>query len=149
MDLLKIDRLRVVAVALRDAAKDKLLAPRFSMNTYGFPADEIDSDEKLLGGAEPCGTPACALGHFAVRDDLQPFLKLDRLGNLVYARKSKGRSLSADFSDARVKRYFGITCTESEDLFDSFGCNNATTPGYAALFIERFCNKKEKALGST
>ena len=139
MNSLNLSRLRNVAIALRDAAKDKLLAQQFDMDRYGHAVDIFSKDT--------CGTPSCALGHYAARNDVQSFLKLNVNGDLVYARKSKGRILGADFSDRRVRRYFGLTPTETANIFDTGGCNNAASPGWAALFIERFCNKKEKELG--
>ena len=60
----KIYRQRLLNVvrALRESPKPKA----FSMDWYGYGPNE----------AFPCGTPQCALGHYAAREDLQDFLRL-------------------------------------------------------------------------
>ena len=142
MNSLNILRLRKVVTALRDAAKIRKLARRFDMDQYGYAAESGNT----------CGTPSCALGHFAARRDLQSLLRLDINGDLWFTRKTKGELAprAASFSSDRITKYFGFEdWEESELLFSSTGCGNATTPGMAALFIERFCNRKEKELELT
>lgn len=86
-----------------------------------------------------CGTPACALGHFASRGDLQAFLKIYRgpesqTPYLVYADTG-----AAAFHDAdEVYEYFDIDEDESDELFNSHGCGNAQTNIQAAEYIEDF-----------
>ena len=58
--------------------------------------------------------------------------------------RDNGEGRNADHSGSRVRKYFGLSIEEAEELFDDTGCNGAKTPRMAALFIERFCNRKTK-----
>jgi hypothetical protein len=138
-------RLRNVVVALRDAADDKLLRELFTMKRYGWGSENFDSDdpERKYIDVHKCGTPACAIGHFAARRDLQSFLTLNaKSGDLEFIRNNP--SGGACHTAERTRKYFGLTESEAEDLFDDHGCGGAETPRMAALFIERFCNRKAK-----
>lgn len=85
-----------------------------------------------------CGTPACALGHYGLRQDLQSLL--------VYAPdKPYGKDLRSaetrqlvSYQDYEVLEHFGITYDQSEELFDSDGCGNAQTAIEAAQYLEEF-----------
>lgn len=117
-------RLLKVAQALRESPEPK----KFTMQRY----------------AHSCGTPACALGHYAARSDLQRTFKLkvsegDTWGdydNVVVARP--GFTISVLYDDVLVQDHFGITFEQACDLFSSEGCGGARTPLQAAKFIERF-----------
>lgn len=131
-------RLVRVADALRDAFTFEWY---FSMSTYGSRWDEaaeLGSDhEQQFVDEHKCGTPACALGHYAVRDDLQLEFGLDREGELV---NSDGDIMG--HNDDAVYRHFGVTHTEADALFDSGGCGGANTAEEAAVFIEEFVINK-------
>ena len=78
-----------------------------------------------------CGTPMCALGHYACRLDLQRTFRI------------KNRCLTVDgddigFDSVKVETHFGISGRECEDLFDAIGCDNAQTNIQAAEYIEGF-----------
>jgi hypothetical protein len=86
-----------------------------------------------------CGTPACALGHYAARRDLQQVFQLSptaEFGELTIGVWGATRSTNAwlDF----VAHHFGITKDQAYRLFGGFGCDNAQTPIRAASYIERF-----------
>ena len=66
-----------------------------------------------------CGTPACALGHYAARTDLQNVIKLG--GGLL--RTACG-AFSPDIGDT-IREHFGITDSEFGALFGTFGCGEA------------------------
>lgn len=110
------------------------------------PSAYSNEDSEIPRGT--CGTPACALGHFAARTDLQRFLKpppmfnpeydLFNSGVPVYA--TDGEPISIDDND--LEDYFGINWIEVERLFGADGCGGAKTPVAAAKFIERFVAKK-------
>lgn len=108
-------RLLDVARALREAPNPK----RFKMDDFGgF-----------------CGTPHCALGHYAARKDLQKTFSLTLIrGNL--------RMQGKIWDWGRIARYFGITGTEAFELFGSDGCHFAETPIEAAEYIEGFVAHK-------
>jgi hypothetical protein len=125
------ERLLNVAKALRET-KD----PRsFNMNSY----------------FHPCGTPACALGNYAVRRDLQSaFAMVQRvLGASSYSFFVSAADMDAEFGihyySPEVLEHFDIDSGQAEQLF---GPNNergdgrlaqvARTPIEAAEYIERF-----------
>lgn len=136
MNKLQAKRLLNVAKALREAPEPK----KFRMDQWGY-----ETQHK-------CGSPACALGHFAARRDLQKAFSLDKFGEI--------ESRTGDvFTDA--EKYFGLNTesyddvfndsesevfndSESDLLFNENGCGGAKTAKAAALFIERFVAKKLK-----
>ena len=84
-----------------------------------------------------CGTPACVLGHYGSRRDLQRLLK--RHGDsLVYVKTGAG----ADYYDITVHEHFGISSSEALELFSSQGCGRAKTPLQASKYIEKFVKSK-------
>lgn len=106
-----------VARALRESPAPN----RFTMSMFGH----------------SCGTPACALGHYAARRDLQHTFQLDS-GALRYADGAGGVWLNS----ITVREHFDLTSEQIDTLFDEHGCDNAQTAEQAALFIEYFveCN---------
>jgi hypothetical protein len=87
----------------------------------------------MLTIAHPCGTPACALGHYAARRDLQDVFSLSRNGFLV--TKSKALPFEVE------REHFGITEEQEDELFGARGCDNAPTAVAAAEYIERFVER--------
>lgn len=83
-----------------------------------------------------CGTPACAIGHYAARRDLQREFTL----------KSALGSTDGDGEWAyAAQRHFGLEGLATvELLFGSKGCGGAETPKAAARYIERFVARKKK-----
>lgn len=148
MNKIQIKRLTNVAVALEDAAKNEELAKAFSMLFYGWNGKSVingyDIDYRPILG-EPkhkCGTPACAIGNYAARKDLQKTFKLfgPRAGEpgTLASNGSKVLTIESD----KVLNHFGITTSESTKLFSSYGCGNAKTPLAAAKFIRKFIKEK-------
>jgi hypothetical protein len=84
--------------------------------------------------AHSCGTPACALGHYAARQDLQSDFYLDEEG--VFRTSMKGLESYATLT--AFLRHFALTVQQEEQLFGMWGCNKARTPVEAAEYIERF-----------
>ncbi len=137
MNKTQVKRLLNVAKALRESERPEF----FTMGRFGFlPFERIVNSCKAVGTYAPeCGTPACALGHYAARKDLQKTFTLS--GNRCNAAK-----LAPDGS-GRVgvaEKHFGISYREYLELFDSGGCGRAQTPKTAALYIERFVARKIK-----
>lgn len=136
-------RLMNVVKALRDAAKNDELVKAFTMRFFGWSGNDYN---KLNQKIERCGTPACALGHYAARKDLQKKFTLATRNN----RKTEAGKLiwrngvPAEFGEyARdgqmtVSEYFDISKIDVENLFNSDGCDNAKTPTDAANYIEKF-----------
>lgn len=91
-----------------------------------------------------CGSPACALGNYAVRRDLQRVFYLGKLpedGTRLFLRSVADNSL-VSFSEGLVQRHFGISEAEAVELFSGVGCGYAKTPEAAALYIEAFVARK-------
>ncbi len=87
-----------------------------------------------------CGSPACALGHYAERTDLQSafVLKLDPMwGWDVYT------SPGSELSFRHIMPHFDISEAETEELFGIHGCDDAQSPNAAARYIEAFVARKE------
>lgn len=105
------ERLLNVAKALRESEHPE----RFTMRTI----------------AHSCGTPACALGHYAARRDLQDAFILLKHGEL----RATGDAASPFLAELE---HFDISRAEEEKLFGVWGCNDAQTPLQAAEYIERF-----------
>lgn len=122
-------RLLRVALALREARN-----PKFDMIDY----------------LHPCGTPACAFGHYAVRTDLQGDFRVDRDGGrfAVYLT-DKGLNLlgyghlyNTFAGSFNHTTHFEITTDEWDTLFSHKGCAGAKTAIQAADFIEKFAHAK-------
>jgi hypothetical protein len=88
----------------------------------------------------PCGTPACAWGHYAARADLQdefcirPTEDDDEPGHDVFTQSG---ALAGAYSPL-IDKHFDITMSQAIDLFSVGGCNFANTAIEAAEYIEAF-----------
>lgn len=101
----------------------------FNMHTYGY---DSNPDSPLDRDQNPCGTPACVLGHYGFRTDLQSAFQLDD-GNLVTCN---GRPVH--YSEQMVADHFGITRSDAFLLFYQHGCGGAETPVQAIKYIRDF-----------
>lgn len=112
-------RLLNVALALRESPRPAA----FDMGQYGYDEEEL----------HPCGTPACALGHYAVRQDLQSSFRL-----VMDGVKGINSDWYIDYDEAAILEHFGIDVDEAGDIFGGYGCGRAETAVAAAEFIEAF-----------
>lgn len=117
---MNFDRLENLIVALKDAKPEK-----FNMGNYMW----------------RCGTPACVLGHYAARRDLQDLLMLSIQRGMVYQETGIG----CDYDDAEVQEHFGFLEDEAEELFASYGCGSAKTPADAIAYIREFIDRYKAA----
>lgn len=95
--------------------------------------------------ARPCGTPACVLGHYAARSDLQDVFQFrrDRFGFLVVAHVVDGTSITPmDNYSKELLGHFGLMEDEAFELFSTRGCGSARTPEQAIAYIQSFMDKK-------
>lgn len=81
-----------------------------------------------------CGTPACALGHWAASRKSKG-LKL-RDGMVLYPQRFNGSIQYAADID------FDISLKEANELFELDGCGNAQTAAEAAAYIRKFIARK-------
>ena len=113
-------RLLNVAKALRESPTPPA---DFTMDWYSVP---------------DCGTPSCALGHYAYRADLQDaFAPGYNEGSL---RTRDGDRIY--YYDYRVRAHFGLDADEAKELFSGSGCDNAKSAVAAATYIEAFVARK-------
>lgn len=120
------DRLLAVARALRESPKPEA----FTMQLYAYGPNRYDAEH-------PCGTPACALGHYASRADLQKEFVI--VGHSVLFADESRRGI-AHYDSEEVMEHFGLSLNQASLLFNSQGCGGAKTVEEAAQFIEDFVN---------
>ena len=101
--------------------------------------EDPDPERFTMAYFSSCGTPACALGHYAFRKDLQKTFYLRKERGWLGLVKSRKEDLGID-SD-HVLDHFGIEMGESEELFGDHGCGGAKTPIEAATYIEKFVER--------
>lgn len=138
------NRLLKLADILDEAQKkyDRLKASK------KFKKGEMGYDQKRF--VHECGTPACALGHWAVhnprrwrvKDGIPAFRGvMDPLSASCYqygARRVEANGVTAATKD------FGINLMESVKLFDGDGCGNARKASTAAKYIRRFVARRQR-----
>lgn len=100
-----------------------------------------------MGSYTRCGTPGCALGHYAARRDLQDEFSLatsdgvncpleDSIETDEHGRIRVGAGLSC--CAQAVCDHFGISKDEAHELFSGSGCGMAATAKAAAEYIRTF-----------
>lgn len=86
----------------------------------------------------PCGTPACAMGHYALATEAD--FRISPYGaGWWFTNRSDGRIL---LIDDFAKSEFCLEDHESWELFSGSGCGNAKTAKQAAAYIRRFVDRK-------
>ena len=114
------ERLRNVVKALRESP-----APlNFTMSYWG----------------QGCGSPACAMGHYAFREDLQDVYILNELGDIQKVDRVVSEILQLPFES--FAKHFDLSQQETMALFGSNGCNKAKTIEEAIAYIEDFITEK-------
>lgn len=93
--------------------------------------------------AHPCGTPACALGHYAARPDLQSAFRLDEEWMVPVLAPASDGKYDIALQDPEVRLHFGLDITECCELFGRDGCGSAKSAVEAAEYIEAFCRRHE------
>ncbi len=126
MEQIHKERLTSVVKALRDSPDPE----RFNMDRL----------------THPCGAPACALGHYAARDDLQEMFVLVPQehwypGSGLRLKAAPTKQVS--YTSRVVREHFGLTPAETHELFSASGCGEAKSADQAAMYIERFVARKE------
>lgn len=119
---MNIERLLNVAKALRESKRPG----NFTMRRY----------------VNVCGTPACAFGHYAAREDLQDDFSINtkedphrHFDEGVHDRQT-GAPIMYDAE--KVCEHFGATYEQLVPFFEYNGCGNAKTASEAAEWIERW-----------
>jgi len=98
----------------------------------------------LFGGEQiSCNTPACLMGNYAARPDLQDTFFISDFGNLELC-SNPGRALY-DFYDVTtaLETHFDLTDEEVGELFNGDGCDGARQDrGKAIAYVEAFIARK-------
>ncbi len=129
-------RLENLARILREAAARKL---DFDMGQWGFAPDYDHDKDEYVG----CGTPACALGHYAARRDVQGRFNLTKEGNVSILGRVTDSCL---LNNAAL--HFGMSNDDAVKMFggnEYDGHNKAKTPAGAAQYVERYLARQLKA----
>ena len=141
-----VQKQRLLKVA--QACRETKHPGHFDMDHWGqalYNAWDMSDEEAM----NTCGTPACALGNYAVRRDLQRNFRLDAYGHLrsrngkpiVLTDRNEWPTQHEKFE--YLGEYFGITEDEALELFDADGCGNAEDDHIkAAEYIEQFVVRK-------
>lgn len=92
-----------------------------------------------------CGSPACALGHYCSRPDLQSAFLLSRHAEDAACWPAPTDDVTAclGIDNIEICAHFGLTADEAMDLFDENGCGGAQTALEAAKYIRDFVSRKE------
>lgn len=145
MNKTQAHRLLNVARSLRESKNPKLFDMRkyvWGDNLFLFGIEE--DDVKKTADVNFCGTPSCAIGHFAGRRDLQKLLKIGHAINLSDPSKPGPMEVQDNdgnkvmVQDELLQNYFGLGVDDLDQLFGAHGCGSAKTPKDAAKYIERF-----------
>ncbi len=136
-------RLLNVAKALRESEHPEL----FTMESYVNNAEGLsDRFERSDVPENWCGTPACALGHYGARTDLQRKIRIARISlgfdDAPYFGLRYGNNRDVGYADDAMLNHFGLERYEAHSLFCPSGCGGAKTPSQAAKFIEDFVAQK-------
>ncbi len=97
-----------------------------------------------------CGSPACALGTYAHRRDLQRAFKIGEAGMAFprpWVTTAGGVAIyiaDPSRSEGPVMEHFGLTLRETVKLFGERGCGRAKTEHEAAAYIRAFVKRKER-----
>lgn len=127
--------------------KERLLNVAKALRESPSPAD-FSMDLINFTSIAGCNTPACAIGHYAYRKDLQDAFEL-RESSLGFYKANSSDHKQLMYEGPEVCAHFGITQGQADQLFrDSdidedgegtpCGCGGAVTAIEAAEYIERF-----------
>ncbi len=116
---IRFDRLLSVVRALEEAKEPEPGKPGFSMSMF----------------VHGCGTPACALGHYAARRDLQSEFEI--VGDQLMFKNGTHPLLDGSL-------HFGFDALDLDhmsELFSASGCGGAKTRHEAADYIRDFIRR--------
>jgi hypothetical protein len=148
MTILGLKRLKVLRKVLRDASRNPYFNTIFTMKQYGYesPYTHDPALEENIH-LNTCGTPACAMGHYAARRDLQRSFWLDPDGEMKLAGRGGSIKNNDSFEEScgdDYAKHFSITERQADMLFGGEGCGNAETPKEAADYISSFIKSESK-----
>jgi hypothetical protein len=106
--------------------------------------EDPDPDDFCMSSfTNQCGTPACALGHYADRRDLQDAFSLSKEGYLTVLEDGLVVEEIRYVTDFPITDHFNLSDEEADELFEIEGCGNAQTNIEAAEYIERFVERRK------
>lgn len=123
--LLKLADILDVADALHRKRKE----PTYNQERFAHPS---------------CGTPACALGHYATHSRRWKLKRVEVGPNDVALWPLLKQGSGDSFTDANEEFALDVYANESQELFGAMGCGEAQTAKQAARYIRRFVKRKER-----
>lgn len=121
--------------------RQRLLNAAQSVLDYDHSEDRIVPGEIYMGSyIKPCGAPACVLGHYCAREDLQDDFSVRYRG--IISRNANPNDNSLGFDSIEVRRHFDLRFDESHAIFGEYGCRNARHPEQVSEFIRDFVANK-------
>lgn len=128
---INVERLLNLADIL-DAAHER--AMEFSMGTWFFNGPLPRAFQRA-----DCGTPACALGHYAAANPNRWETSYD--ARSAHKWNPVRRDLGGDNSMSHAMEEFGISDDQARELFSANGCGNARTAKQAADYVRGFVER--------
>lgn len=128
---MNLERMNNLVTALQEASKQPLLCALFDMGKWGH-----DVTKKI---AHPCGTPACSMGHYAAREDLQNRFRLNSRGTICLRNNREVENITAE-----ICNHFDIDNYQAEELFGSIGCGDASSLRDATKYVKKFIKREKK-----
>ncbi len=124
-----------------DAEHRKLKEPTYDQETFGH-------DEHPESTVEMCGTPACALGHYAASMRGRRGWGWHKTYGMFWPGYTalKSGTWTHDFGQKSplnaASEEFGLNGSEVQDLFETWGCGGAKTAKQASKYIRAFVKRK-------
>lgn len=119
---------------------------------------KVPASFKMNAYAHDCKTPACVLGNYAIRDDLQNVFELHGYtrwdGRMLVGLVPKGDEdfltihTTLDCDGPTIQEHFALQQGEANNMFGMYGCGDASTPLQAAEYIARFVNNRRTAMAA-
>lgn len=118
---------------------------------------KVPASFRMNAYAHDCKTPACVLGNYAIRDDLQDVFELHEYtrwdGRKLVGLVPKGNPgfiesghNTMDCDGTMVQEHFAIGDGVASNIFGVCGCDDADTPQEAAAYIEKFVADRRAAV---
>lgn len=102
----------------------------------------MEPSYRQLYYSHPCGTPACALGHWAANNPRRWEMRGRYPGSELVPFLGKGHNAIYGNESAEIE--FSLDSIDAYDLFGMSGCDSAKTAKQAAAYIRKFVAKRSK-----
>lgn len=122
--------------------RQRLLNAALAVEEYDHSTDRNSAGMISMSAYQKeCGSPACVLGHYAYREDLQDVFRI----NGQYCLLDKQENFTLGYDYPQVCEHFGLTPREARMLFSSHGCGvegGVAKPQTVVNYIRNFVARK-------